>query len=73
MAKFYITTPIYYVNDYPHIGHAYCTVCADAFARYHRLLGDDTYFLTGTDEHGRRSRRPRPRRASNLWPWRTGW
>ena len=46
MARFYISTPIYYVNDYPHIGHTYCTVCADAFARYHRLLGDDTFFLT---------------------------
>ena len=54
MAKFYITTPIYYVNDYPHIGHAYCTVCADAVARYHRLLGDETRFLTGTDEHGQK-------------------
>ncbi|MEJ2421259.1 MAG: methionine--tRNA ligase [Acidobacteriota bacterium] len=54
MGRFYITTPIYYVNDYPHIGHAYCTICADAFARYHRLLGDDTYFLTGTDEHGQK-------------------
>ncbi len=54
MGRFYITTPIYYVNDYPHIGHAYCTVCADFFARYHRLLGDETYFLTGTDEHGQK-------------------
>lgn len=54
MPKFYITTPIYYVNDYPHIGHAYCTICADAFARYHRLKGDATYFLTGTDEHGQK-------------------
>ncbi len=54
MPKFYITTPIYYVNDYPHVGHAYCTVCADFFARYHRLKGDDTYFLTGTDEHGQK-------------------
>ncbi len=54
MARFYISTPIYYVNDYPHIGHTYCTVCADAFARYHRLLGDDTFFLTGTDEHGQK-------------------
>jgi len=54
MSRFYITTPIYYVNDYPHIGHAYCTICADAFARYHRLMGDDTYFLTGTDEHGQK-------------------
>ncbi len=54
MARFYITTPIYYVNDYPHIGHAYCTICADFFARYHRLKGDSTYFLTGTDEHGQK-------------------
>lgn len=52
MSTFYITTPIYYVNDAPHIGHAYTTVNADAFARWHRLMGDDTMFLTGTDEHG---------------------
>jgi len=52
--KFYITTPIYYVNDQPHIGHAYTTVIADVLARYYRQkLGDDNvYFLTGTDEHG---------------------
>ncbi len=52
MARFYVTTPIYYVNDAPHIGHAYTTVVADALARWHRLIGDDTWFLTGTDEHG---------------------
>ena len=53
MAKpFYITTPIYYVNDAPHIGHAYTTIAADLLARFHRLAGHDTYFLTGTDEHG---------------------
>jgi methionyl-tRNA synthetase len=52
MAKFYVTTPIYYVNDVPHIGHAYTTIAADVVARYHRLMGDDTFFLTGTDEHG---------------------
>ncbi|MDP1793248.1 MAG: class I tRNA ligase family protein, partial [Acidimicrobiales bacterium] len=52
--RFYITTPIYYVNDAPHIGHAYTTVNCDAIARWHRLLGDDTYFLTGTDEHGQK-------------------
>ena len=52
VARFYVTTPIFYVNDVPHIGHAYTTLCADAFARWHRLLGDDTWFLTGTDEHG---------------------
>jgi methionyl-tRNA synthetase len=50
--RFYITTPIYYVNDAPHVGHAYATVNADALARWHRLVGDDVFFLTGTDEHG---------------------
>jgi methionyl-tRNA synthetase len=52
MGKFYITTPIYYVNDVPHIGHAYCTIATDVMARYHRMSGDDVFFLTGTDEHG---------------------
>ena len=50
--KFYVTTPIYYVNDVPHIGHAYTTVAADVLARWRRLWGDDVVFLTGTDEHG---------------------
>ncbi len=49
---FYITTPIYYVNDVPHIGHAYTTIAADALARYHRMKGRKVFFLTGTDEHG---------------------
>ena len=52
--NFYITTPIYYVNDKPHIGHAYTTILADVLARYHRLLGVPTHFLTGTDEHGQK-------------------
>ena len=52
--RLYVTTPIFYVNDKPHIGHAYCTVLADALARYARLAGDETYFLTGTDEHGQK-------------------
>jgi methionyl-tRNA synthetase len=51
---FYLTTPIYYVNDAPHLGHAYTTILADAMTRYRRLAGDDAYFLTGTDEHGER-------------------
>ena len=51
---FYITTPIYYVNDEPHIGHAYTTILADVLARYARLRGVETYFLTGTDEHGQK-------------------
>ncbi len=54
MTSFYITTPIYYVNDVPHLGHAYATMCADSFARFHRMIGDDTRFLTGTDEHGQK-------------------
>ncbi|MFN2506822.1 MAG: methionine--tRNA ligase [Acidimicrobiales bacterium] len=52
MARFYCTTPIYYVNDAPHIGHAYTTVIGDAVSRWHRLLGDDVLFVTGTDEYG---------------------
>ena len=50
--KFYVTTPIYYVNAPPHLGHAHTTVLADALARYRRLLGEEVFFLTGTDEHG---------------------
>src|SRR5207249_1824591 len=50
--KFYITTPIYYTNDWPHVGHAYTTVAADVLARWHRLKGEKVFFLTGTDEHG---------------------
>lgn len=52
MNTFYITTPIYYVNANPHLGHAYTTIVADALSRFHRCLGEDTLFLTGTDEHG---------------------
>ena len=55
MSKYYITTPIYYVNDRPHIGHAYTTVVADALARYHRLLGDATRLVTGTDENSQKN------------------
>lgn len=50
--SFYITTPIYYVNASPHIGHAYTTIVADVLARYHRMAGENTFFVTGTDEHG---------------------
>ena len=55
--KFYITTPIYYPTAEPHLGHVYTTLCADTIARYHRLRGDDTFFLTGTDEHGQKVER----------------
>src|SRR5829696_6977875 len=57
MKPFYITTPIYYINARPHIGHAYTTMVADAIARSRRLLGDDVFFLTGTDEHGQKVER----------------
>ncbi|WP_421902234.1 methionine--tRNA ligase [Maridesulfovibrio sp.] len=52
MDSFFITTPIYYVNAKPHLGHAYTTILADSMNRFHKLLGDETFFLTGTDEHG---------------------
>jgi methionyl-tRNA synthetase len=57
MAKFYITTPIYYINAEPHLGHAYTTMVADAIARSRRLKNDDVFFLTGTDEHGQKVER----------------
>ena len=69
--KFYITTPIYYVNARPHIGHAYTTVVADAIARRKRALGVETWLLTGTDEHGQkieRSARQADKRHRNLRP-----
>jgi methionyl-tRNA synthetase len=56
-SKFYITTPIYYVNGAPHIGHAYTSIAADVLARWHRLAGDRVFFLTGTDEHGQKVER----------------
>jgi len=52
--KFYVTTPIYYPNDVPHIGHAYTTIAADVLARWNKLQGKDVFFLTGTDEHGKK-------------------
>src|SRR5438270_9480199 len=56
-ARIYLTTPIYYVSDVPHLGHAYTTVVTDALARYHRMRGRPTRFLTGTDEHGQKIER----------------
>ena len=56
-SKFFLTTPIYYVNARPHIGHAYSTIAADVLARRHRLLGEEVFFLTGTDEHGQKVQR----------------
>lgn len=55
MPEFYLTTPIYYVNDRPHIGHAYTTFAADAIAAWHRMRGDETFFLTGTDENAQKN------------------
>lgn len=63
MRRFYITTPIYYVNDHPHIGHIYTTLVADTIARYRRSRGDQVYFLTGTDEHGQNIERAAQKRG----------
>jgi methionyl-tRNA synthetase len=52
--QFFVTTPIYYVNDAPHIGHAYTTILADVLARFHRVAGEEVFFLTGLDEHGQK-------------------
>ncbi|HLP48400.1 MAG TPA: methionine--tRNA ligase, partial [Candidatus Kapabacteria bacterium] len=54
MKKFYVTTPIYYINDIPHIGHAYTTIMADVIKRYKKMTGHEVFFLTGTDEHGQK-------------------
>ena len=54
---FYLTTPIYYVNDAPHIGHAYTTTAGDVLTRWHRQRGEEVWFLTGVDEHGTKVQR----------------
>jgi len=64
--KFFVTTPIYYVNDAPHIGHAYTTILADVLARFHRVASDDVFFLTGLDEHGQKVKQAAEKR--NLSP-----
>jgi len=67
--RFYVTTPIYYVNDAPHVGHAYATVNADAMARWHRLIGDEVRFLTGTDEHGQKVARAAAEHGASPQEW----
>ena len=69
MPRFYITTPIYYVNDAPHVGHAYTTVNADALARWHRQIGDEVFFLTGTDEHGDKVARAAAENGTDPQDW----
>ncbi|MEI7998208.1 MAG: methionine--tRNA ligase [Candidatus Omnitrophota bacterium] len=61
--KFLVTTPIYYVNDAPHIGHAYTTILADVLARFHRIAGDEVFFLTGLDEHGQKVKQAAEKRG----------
>ena len=63
MSKFYITTPLYYVNDEPHIGHAYTTILADVISRIKKIKNDDVFFLTGTDEHGQKVQEAADRRG----------
>ena len=67
--RYYITTPIYYVKDAPHVGHAYTTVNADALARWHRLIGDEVFFLTGTDEHGQKVARAAEEQGLSPLEW----
>ena len=64
-ANFYITSPIYYVNDSPHIGHAYTSIACDAMARFHRLKSHQVFFLTGTDEHGQKVEKSALNKAKN--------
>ncbi len=64
-SKFYITSPIYYVNDIPHIGHAYTTIIVDTLARFHRLKGEEVYCLTGTDEHGQKIQQSAQKHGKN--------
>src|SRR6202451_1054176 len=63
MNKFFITTPIYYVNDAPHIGHAYTTILADVLSRYNRAAGDEVFFLTGLDGHGQKVKQAAEKRG----------
>ncbi len=65
MSRFYVTTPLYYVNDKPHLGTAYSTVTADVLARYHRLFGNETLFLTGVDEHGQKIQQAAEKRGKS--------
>ena len=67
--SFYVTTPIFYVNDAPHIGHAYTEVAADVLARWHRQRGEDSFLLTGTDEHGEKVLRTAAANKSTPKDW----
>ncbi|MGC8867585.1 MAG: class I tRNA ligase family protein, partial [Elusimicrobiales bacterium] len=69
MKKYYITTPLYYVNYPPHIGHAYTTVAADVVARYKKMKGIDVFFQTGTDEHGINIERTAQRHSKTPKEW----
>jgi methionyl-tRNA synthetase len=69
---FYVTTPIYYVNDVPHIGHAYTTLAADVLARYMRMRGYEVFFLTGTDEHGQKVEKAANAAGETPLNWPTG-
>ena len=66
---YYVTTPIYYVNAEPHLGHAYSTLAADVLARHMRQRGEDVFFLTGTDEHGEPIETAAEREALQRWGW----
>ena len=69
MKSFYLTTPIYYVNDKPHIGHSYTTILADVLTRFHRNAGEDVFFLTGLDEHGQKVQKEADKNDSQPQDW----
>lgn len=71
--KYYLTTPLYYVNAEPHLGHAYTTIAADTLARFYRLAGYDVFLLTGTDEHGQKIAREAERRHISPRNWPMKW
>ena len=72
-SRYYVTTPIYYVNDVPHIGHAYTTLAADVLARYKRIMGYEVFSLPAPTSTARRWRRPPTPPAKRRWNWPTGW
>ena len=69
VSKFYVTTPLYYVNASPHVGHAYTTIIADCMSRYKRIKGDEVFFLTGTDEHGEKIRKAASASGAQVKPF----
>ena len=71
--KFYVTTPIYYPNDIPHVGHAYTSIAADIISRWNKIKGKDVLFLTGTDDHGKKIQEKAKEKGAHVWSERFPW